>query len=67
MADKEIILRTYAVTIENQEWRSLRDATDAASVSGEVTWLCNSAGARVAAIVPLGVAEMGLEGREDHG
>lgn len=54
---KEIILRMVATSLANQEHRALRDATDAASVSGETTYLCNSAGARVAAVVPLSRAE----------
>jgi hypothetical protein len=50
---KDIELRIYAKSIAPySEHRQLRDAADAASESGETTWLCNGAGVRIAAIVP---------------
>lgn len=44
-----------------QEHKALIDAKDDALVSGQVTWLDNSAGAPVAAIVPRGIAELGIQ------
>lgn len=55
---KDIRLTIYARSLgtdtAGREHKALRDAVDAASVSGEVTYLTNSAGARIAKITPLG-------------
>jgi hypothetical protein len=60
-------LRVYAASIQNgTEYRSLRDAAAAASVEGQVTWLDNSAGAPIAAIVPRGIAELGIRAWEEE-
>ena len=57
-------LRIYAPSISEPEHRDLRNAIDAAQVEGTVTWITNTAGAPVAAIVPRGIAEMGLQAWE---
>ena len=53
--------RIYAASIGRdtggREHKALRDAIDAASVQGTVTWIKNSAGAPVAAIVPPEAAQ----------
>lgn len=59
MDDSEVTLKIYAPSISVPEHKQLRDAVDAANVQGTITWLCNSAGARVAAIVPVEIAERG--------
>lgn len=46
------------------EHRDLRDAADAANVQGTVTWIENTAGVPVAAIVPVDVAKAGLKALE---
>lgn len=51
--EPSVDLRIYANSITVDEHRELRRAVDAASVEGTVTWLKNSAGAPIAAIVPL--------------
>jgi hypothetical protein len=61
-----IVLRLYAGSLSVPEHKSMRDAVDAASVEGEVTWLDNSAGAPVAAIVPRGIAELGIRAWEEE-
>jgi hypothetical protein len=55
-----IYARSLGRDTSGQEHKSLLDAKDAAVVSGDVTWLDNSAGAPVAAIVPRGIAELGI-------
>lgn len=55
-----IYARSLGTDTAGREHKTLRDAVDAASVSGEVTYLQNSMGARVAAVVPLEMAEYAL-------
>jgi hypothetical protein len=61
--EPSITPRIYAPSLgrdtAGREHRSLRDAIDAAQVEGTVTWITNTAGAPVAAIVPRGIAELG--------
>lgn len=59
-------LRVWAQEIRDDEHRDLRRGVDAASVSGDVTWVRNSAGAPVAAIVPLDVAYAGRAATGRH-
>lgn len=54
-----IRISIYAPSIEVPEYRKLRDAIDAALVSGDITMIVNTAGAPIAAIVPVGIAEAG--------
>lgn len=54
-----IKMSIYAPSIEVPEHRKLRDAIDAALVSGDITMIVNTAGAPIAAIVPVGIAEVG--------
>ena len=63
MTEREMRIKVWAKSIGTLEHQMLRDAIDAASVSGDMTWIENSAGARIAAIVPLDVAEAGLASR----
>jgi hypothetical protein len=58
-ARKTLRISIYAPSITEPEHRSLRNAIDAASVSGETTFILNSASAPIAAIVPLGIEELG--------
>lgn len=60
MNDMEVTLKIYAPSISVPEHKQLRDAVDGANIQGTTTWLLNSAGARVAAIVPVEIAERGL-------
>jgi hypothetical protein len=59
--------RIYAKSIGSdtggREHKALRDAIDGANVSGTITWIKNTAGAPVAAIVPVDIAEGGLRDR----
>lgn len=51
--EPSITPRIYAGSIDVPEHRQIRDAIDAANVQGTTTWIKNTAGAPVAAIVPL--------------
>lgn len=58
--EPSITPRIYAASITVPEHKELRDAIDLAQVTGQVTWIRNTAGAPIAAIVPRGMAELGL-------
>lgn len=53
------IIRLYDKSPAALEHRALRDAISAAQAAGQLTWIEDSAGMPVAAIVPPGVAEAG--------
>ena len=62
--EPSVQMRIYAPSIHVPEHKELRDAIDRAQVTGETTWILNSAGAPVAAVVPRGIAELGLQAWE---
>ena len=64
--EPSVTMRVYANSIPASEYKDLRNAIDAASVQGTTTWIRNSAGAPIAAIVPRGIAEVGQAAWEEN-